>query len=342
MGLPRRLVVGVDGLGYAEVQAAQAAGAFRQFFPVSRMISTFPSISDIAWSEIFGVSPPPGYQRVYFRLDEGRKVGGPIDPIRPIEFERRMDLGFEQKAHHISSYMSPVRTARHELSTLSRVFFSSGGIETFYAYLPAPDALQHVRGSVSRYLGALDHEITTILDLYRHRTGTDLELVLVSDHGNNQRWDAETIDLEQFLNDRGYRAGDKIARPAEVAFSTDGVTTGVGVFVGPREVEPLANVLATLRGVEFVTAVVRRTRGTHRTAGLGGRRCDHRAPRQRRPGLPAGRRRSVAIRAARRRSQGGRAAGRIGVRLPTGLVRGVQGASIPGGPRPDRAEGITT
>lgn len=253
--LPRRLVVGIDGVGFADMQAAQQAGAFRAFYPVSRLISTFPSISDIAWSEIFQVTPPPGYQRVYFRLDEQRTIGGGLDPIRPIEFERRMHLGFDQKTHHLSSYVAPGRAARGELATLARVFFESHGIETFYAYLPAPDAMQHVRGDLGRYLERLDAGLAHLLATYRARTGEDLELVLVSDHGHNGRWNAEMLDLPEFLKRHGYQVTRKIATPKDVVFSTDGVTTGVGVFVSPPEVTRLAASLATLRGVELVTWV---------------------------------------------------------------------------------------
>jgi len=253
--LPRRLVIGLDGVGFADMAAAQQAGAFRAFHPVSRLVSTFPSISDIAWSEIFQVAPPPGYQRVYFRLDAHRTIGGGLDPIRPIEFERRMHLGFDQKTHHLSSYVVPARAARGELATLDRVFFESHGIDTFYAYLPAPDALQHVRGDLGRYLERLDAALGRLLATYRARTGQDLELVLISDHGHNGRWNAETLDLRAFLERHGYTVARKIAAPTDVVFSTDGVTTGVGVFVSPPEVTRLATILATLRGVDLVTWV---------------------------------------------------------------------------------------
>lgn len=253
--LPRRLVVGIDGVGFADMQAAQQAGAFRAFYPVSRLISTFPSISDIAWSEIFQVAPPPGYQRVYFRLDEQRTIGGGLDPIRPIEFERRMHLGFDQKTHHLSSYVAPGRAARGELATLSRVFFESHGIETFYAYLPAPDAMQHVRGDLGRYLDRLDASLAQLLATYRARTGDDLELVLVSDHGHNGRWNAEMLDLPEFLKRHGYQVTRRIATPKDVVFSTDGVTTGVGVFVSAPEVTRLATALASMRGIDLVSWV---------------------------------------------------------------------------------------
>lgn len=254
-GPPRRLVVGLDGLGFADVQAAQAAGAFRGFYPVSRMVSTFPSLSDIAWSEVFGIDPPPGYQRVYFELDKGRTVGGVLDGIRPIEFELRMHLGFAQKTHHLASYLSPRRTARGELAALERAFFESRGTDTFYAYLPAPDALQHVRGDVKQYLRWLDAELDRILERYRAAFGRELELALVSDHGNNGRVNAPLVDLAKFLREHGYHVGRTIAGPTDVAFNTDGVTTGLGIFAHPAAVEGLVRVLLDLRGVEVITSV---------------------------------------------------------------------------------------
>jgi hypothetical protein len=192
---------------------------------------------------------------VYYRLDSRRIVGGGLDPIRPIEFEKRMHLGFDQKAHHLSSYVTPGRAAQGELATLGQVLFESHGIDTFYAYLPAPDALQHVRGDVARYLARLDAELTRILVAYRDRTGTDLELVLVSDHGNNGRWRAETLDVADYLRRRDYHPGERLAGPRDVVFSTDGVTTGVGVFAAPAAVAPLAVTLSELQGVELVTWV---------------------------------------------------------------------------------------
>src|SRR5215472_4373084 len=61
--LPKRLVLALDGVAYRDMTALQAGVTYtdlkgRQFhrqafnegyFPVSRMISTFPSASDVAW-----------------------------------------------------------------------------------------------------------------------------------------------------------------------------------------------------------------------------------------------------------------------------------------------------
>src|SRR5436190_24261112 len=81
--LPSRLVLLVDGVSYRDVKALQggtgsdSAGNKRErafqggYFPASRLISTFPSISDTSWPEILGIDPPPGYQRTYFNSATG-------------------------------------------------------------------------------------------------------------------------------------------------------------------------------------------------------------------------------------------------------------------------------
>src|SRR5271157_1081475 len=76
--LPTRLVLALDGVAYRDLKALQAGitrtnfwgkpiqlrafAADEGYFPVSRMISTFPSASDVAWTDIFGDRPLPGYQ----------------------------------------------------------------------------------------------------------------------------------------------------------------------------------------------------------------------------------------------------------------------------------------
>jgi hypothetical protein len=62
--LPKRLVIALDGISYRDMKALQAGVTYKDthgfqfhrqgfhqgYFPVSRMISTFPSTSDVAWT----------------------------------------------------------------------------------------------------------------------------------------------------------------------------------------------------------------------------------------------------------------------------------------------------
>lgn len=251
--LPRRVVLALDGVDYRDVQTARARGLFRSFRPPGRLVSTFPSISDIAWHAIFGVQPPAGYQRVFYSLRQNIVLGEPLDAIRPIEYEERMDAAFDAKFHHLGAYLMSGPVARREIDTDMRTVLQTHGRQTVYIYNVGPDALQHTRGNIQEYLEYLDTRVATLLEGYRQRTGRELEVVLLSDHGHNRAQDATFLPIVEGLRSRGFNTAKSLRAPNDVAFSVDGVTTGFGVFCDPDSVERVARVIAGLEGVDIVT-----------------------------------------------------------------------------------------
>src|SRR5207253_7486687 len=76
-GLPRRTPQQSDEAGRAaEIQKNDhCRRAFdRGYYPVSRLVSTFPSSSDVAWTEILANDPLPGYQRSFFDIAANQAV----------------------------------------------------------------------------------------------------------------------------------------------------------------------------------------------------------------------------------------------------------------------------
>lgn len=248
-----RLVLALDGIDYRDILAAREHGLFAEFRPPSRLISTFPSISDIAWHEIFDVLPPRGYQRIYFSRAANAMVGGPLDAIRPIEFEERMDMGFGSKWHHLSAYLASNKVARREIATVVRDFFNIRGRTTVYAYNVGPDALQHTRGNLDDYLHYLDAQLLELQRQYHRHTGQSLNIVVVSDHGHNHFSNAQFLPVAKDLKTLGFQPGNQLDNANDVAFSVDGVTTGFGVFVTADSVPAVAHALAGMQGVEVVT-----------------------------------------------------------------------------------------
>ncbi len=125
--IANRLVLAVDGVDFRDVEAARARGLFSSFRSPSRLISTFPSISDIAWHDIMGVQPPPGYQRVYYSARHNTVVGDVLDAIKPIEYEHRMDFAFGTKFHHLGAYLISNQVARNEIDVDVKEFLKRGG-----------------------------------------------------------------------------------------------------------------------------------------------------------------------------------------------------------------------
>ncbi|HEY0931617.1 MAG TPA: alkaline phosphatase family protein [Gemmatimonas sp.] len=251
--LPRRLVLALDGLDFRDVQEARARGQFAAFRAPGRLISTFPSISDIAWHAIFGVQPPPGYQRVYYSTRHNAVLGDALDAIRPIEYEERMDMAFDAKFHHLGAYLMSWPTARREIDADVKGVLRSRGRATVYVYNVGPDALQHMRGNVSQYLTYLDRALTDLNARYRQRTGRDLEIVLLSDHGHNRAVGAKFLPVADVLRASGFRLARTLTTPNDVAFSVDGVTTGFGVFCLPEAESRVMDLLVSTPGVDIVT-----------------------------------------------------------------------------------------
>lgn len=251
--LARRLVLALDGVDYRDIVAARGRGLFAGFRAPSRLISTFPSISDISWHEIFGVVPPRGYQRIFYSNRQNDVIGGALDAIRPIEFEDRMDMAFGTKFHHLSAYIASNAVARNEIDVATRDFFRIGGRSTVYVYNVGPDALQHTRGNLSEYLTHLDKKLTWLQGEYRRRTGRDLEIVVLSDHGHNRSVDAKFLPLLKVIEARGFKEVHQLRAPTDIAFSVDGVTTGFGLFAMPDSIPALAMLLASTEGIDVVT-----------------------------------------------------------------------------------------
>ena len=129
LALPSRLVLALDGVAYRDLKALQAGVTCTNFwgkqfqrraftaeegyFPVSRMISTFPSASDVAWTDIFGDRPLPGYQRTYFSAAANAEIS--INGVTTsMEHERQMDWQVGNGFQRAMGYLFPLQTYKYE------------------------------------------------------------------------------------------------------------------------------------------------------------------------------------------------------------------------------------
>src|ERR1700691_2618935 len=120
--LPGRLVLALDGVAYRDMNALQAGITCTNFFgrtfqrraftaeegyyPVSRMISTFPSASDVAWTDIFGDRPLSGYQRTYYSAAVNSMIS--INGVTTtMEHEHQMDFQVQNGFLRAMGYLFP-------------------------------------------------------------------------------------------------------------------------------------------------------------------------------------------------------------------------------------------
>ncbi|HYG34783.1 MAG TPA: hypothetical protein VEC99_08370 [Clostridia bacterium] len=269
--LPKRLILAVDGIAYHDMKALQEGIAYQDrkgrwvhrqafhegYFPVSRLVSTFPSASDVAWTEMFGNRPLPGYQRTHFSKAANTLiyVNGVTSTI---EFERQMTWRRKGGFRHAMSYLFPRSSFRREVHNLAENFLKAinSNDEHYYAYLCSTDDAQHMSCDIRELLCTLDAELQELRARYRAREGRELEVLILSDHGNDHAGPGKRVQVRRFLKAAGYRVAESIRSPADVVLPTVGMQSWVEIHNAPEATAELLQLLTHLEGVDLLTAPV--------------------------------------------------------------------------------------
>lgn len=266
--LPRRLVVALDGISYRDMAVLQGGVTYtnrdgqvfrrqafhRGYYPVSRLISTFPSASDVSWTTLLANRPLPGYQRTHYS-----KAANAVLHVNGVstsmEFERQMTWRMAEGFGRAMSFIHPLRAYEYEVKELSNHFLNSQTTnDIFYGYIYSSDPAQHMACDVFALLCMLDTELETLRTLYKAREGRELEILLLSDHGNNHVGPGKRVKVRSFLRKAGYQITESILEPRDVVLPTVGMESWVEIHNAPAETERLVQLLWRMEGVDMVTA----------------------------------------------------------------------------------------
>ncbi len=256
----RHVIICVDGVGHSTISKMRAKGQFKMFQPPSRMISTFPSLTNAALSTILepaGAKISGGYEDTYFDTEANRMRGGLLDRFRSGRFVRGTFR--ELFDYHPSALKSglgyaapPVSTYIESLSDLIRLRQKArdnrGAV--FFAYTGATDSLAHLGGEtlLRSFLDELDD---TVEDIVRD-SKTPVAVTLFSDHGNHFR-KYRRVALKEPLRRAGFKLGKKIKDDRSVVLPQFGLVGSAVLFTREKNEERMAVALATLEGIDFVT-----------------------------------------------------------------------------------------
>lgn len=269
IALPRRLILLIDGISYRDMQVLQQGITYKDrhgrelhrqafhdgYYPVSRMISTFPSISDSAWTEILGDRPLPGYQRSFFSLGANREIFQNGVTTSP-EYEKQMTWQVESNWRRTLEYVSPLWSFNHEIKELFDDFLgTTDEHDNYYAFIRSTDSAQHLSADVFAMLCAVDETLQRLRTIYKEREGRDLEILILSDHGNNHAGAGKRVAVRSFLSKAGYRLTDSLRNPKDVVLPTAGVESWVEIHNAPADTEALVEHLWHLPGADLVTAI---------------------------------------------------------------------------------------
>jgi hypothetical protein len=243
---PTALLLALDGMPYRVVEQARAEGAFAGWSDPSRLISTFPSTTHVAFASLFqplGVRPSDGYELRYFDRDKNRMTGG--SPIgyqqQAYDWKGMLHVKRQSLFAKLMVYTSPRITAGRELKTIRKAVLASDR-ELILAHVGSTDAMGHLRGdeAMLRFLHRLDAQLAQLHEEYERIHGRPLRVLLYSDHGNT----AEKVDkvkgLRKELRAAGFRVTKKLRRDNDVVAPTFGIVSYGPLFTYAEKAESAA------------------------------------------------------------------------------------------------------
>jgi hypothetical protein len=244
----RHLVLILDGFGYDLLKRCYDSGKLRMFHPPSRVVSPYPSVTEVSLSAILGSSPPRAVQTRYFDRKTNSMVGGVMDYIKGRNEPFSAVLTYRAPQHVDGlGYLLGMPMFNSELNTVKRLFDKRASREVI-AYFVTSSAVS-VRDGVAgqmECLYQLDRFVTEVLWQSRGL----VKITMLADHGLSHD-KVEQLDLEKHLTDRGWLLKDRIDGPRDVVFSALGVVTYA--CLSTRRPCALSEHLITCEGVDLVS-----------------------------------------------------------------------------------------
>src|SRR4051812_28726648 len=208
---PRRLLLCLDGVPYEILKAAKGRGLFDDFGEPARLLSPFPTMTNVALSRMLGATAPLGYESLYFDREARHLRGGVRKYIgwrtpdkTPSSYMDELDYQ-EPLPFDFLVYVAPETIWRADMHRFRERFRRAPQTRDFFAFLKGTDGLLHIRGR-SRLEAALE-SLDRILKEILEWCGEETEIVLFSDHGMNLE-ENRRMHLQTHLRREGFKISD--------------------------------------------------------------------------------------------------------------------------------------
>jgi Type I phosphodiesterase / nucleotide pyrophosphatase len=241
---PRRLLLCLDGVPHKLIEAARQRGLFDAFKPPSRLLSPFPTMTNVALSAMFGATPPAGYESLYFDRDArelrggikkylGRRTPDKIPSSYMDDLDYQEPLPFE-----FLIYVAPERVWRADMQRFRERFREAPQTRDYFAFLKATDGLLHSQGP-ARLAVALE-SLDRIIKEIRGYCGDETEIMMFSDHGMNLE-ENQRVPLASALRSQGF----------EVVIPAFGLCSYVAIYCDEQVIPEVARASVAVAGVDF-------------------------------------------------------------------------------------------
>lgn len=255
---PRRLLLCLDGVPFELVTEAKSRGLFDNFREPARLLSPFPTLTNVALAQMLCASPPNGYESLYFDREAkelrggiskyiGRRTPDKVASSYMDELDYQEPLPFE-----FLIYVATEKVWRADMRRFRERFLSAPPARDFFGFIKATDGLLHLRGP-ARLLVAL-RSLDLILREIQEAAGSETEIVLFSDHGMNLE-ENRRVHLQTHLRRCGYEFVRHMRRPRgrrRVSVPGFGLCGYAALYCGEEtDRAELADAVRQLEGVDF-------------------------------------------------------------------------------------------
>src|SRR5215204_3454109 len=236
---PRRLLLGLDGVPHKLMEEARSRGLFDSFGPPSRLLSPFPTMTNVALSAMLGATPPAGYESLYFDR-KARELRGGISKYvgrrtpDKVPSSYMDDLDYQEPLpFEFLIYVAPEKVWRADMRRFRERFKSAPQNRDYFAFLKATDGLLHAQGP-ERLAVALQ-SLDKILKEIQSYCGNETEIVLFSDHGLNLE-ENRRVDLSTHLRKNNFKvAGELKSSRRSVSIPAFGLCSYAAAYCGDEE-----------------------------------------------------------------------------------------------------------
>lgn len=251
------ILIGVDGLSYFAFKAAQQQGLFKDFANFGAHVAPFPSMTDLSWAtithtaDIFG---PAGriksVEATYFDESSQSIQGDPRDYYRRLAAPKYYMGAFE---HFFNPYVEALmyfpteEVPKLEIKTVVDELIAAKPKAVLTGYVGAIDSTAHTqKNRLFPVMRVLDAELKRLLKAYKDK-GQDIEVVLVSDHGNIGRFQEGQpeqellgVDIAPVISRAGLNNVQQLKEANDVAVPLMALGTWAPVYVKERKkIQPL-------------------------------------------------------------------------------------------------------
>jgi len=253
---PRRLLLCLDGVPHELVIEARERGLFEKFQSPSRLLSPFPTLTNVALSAMLRATPPNGYESLYFDTVNHELRGGVTKYIGrrtpdkvPSSYMEQLDYQ-EPLAFEFLVYVAPQMVWRADMRRFRDQFLGASQQHDYFAFLKGTDGLLHIKGPAELFnaLKSLDSILCEIQKL----CGNETEIVLFSDHGM-KIGGQDRVHLKTHLERQGFKFVSSLRQPERKTLTTPafGLCGYTALYCDKQEAPELASALLDLPGVDF-------------------------------------------------------------------------------------------